>query len=99
MKSRLSILVIAACLWMILFSGLVSAATFESTISRAMSTLKASKGDPTLLVMTDAPYVKVDGACALPWLDQAQEKTGCTVGKGNLLFFQRAQNHPFRQTR
>jgi formylmethanofuran dehydrogenase subunit E-like metal-binding protein len=78
------------------FCGRVFADTFEEVIAQAMQTLKVSKGDPNLLVLTDAPYVRTDGANALPWLDQAQQKTGCTVGKGNLLFFQRPQTHPFR---
>ncbi|WP_319408305.1 FmdE family protein [uncultured Desulfosarcina sp.] len=80
----------------IVSSGCVCAAPFDETVSQAMQTLDVSKGDPGLLVLTDAPYVKVDGECALPWLAKAQEKTGCTVGRGNLLFFQRTQDHPFR---
>ena len=77
------------------FSGHVFADTFEKNVSQAMQNLNLSKGDAGLLVLTNAPYIKADGANALPWLNQAQEKTGCTVGKGNLLFFQRAQSHPF----
>ena len=78
------------------FSGYVFADTFEKNVSQALQTLNVSKGDPDLLMLTNAPYIKVDGASALPWLNQAQEKSGCTVGKGNLLFFQRPQSHPFR---
>ena len=78
------------------FSGHVCADTFEEDVSKAMQDLDVSKGNPGLLVLTNAPYIKMDGASALPWLDQAQDKTGCTVGKGNLLFFQRPQSHPFR---
>ncbi len=77
-------------------SARVFAATFEDMVSQAMQTLKVPKSDPDLLVLTDAPYVKVSGTSALQWLDQAQEKTGCTVGKGNLLFFQRTQTYPLR---
>jgi len=69
---------------------------FPETVSGAMKTLAVSKGDPGLLMMTNAPYVSIDGQCALPYLDQAQELTGCRVGKGNLLFFQRPQAHPLR---
>ncbi|WP_022666157.1 FmdE family protein [Desulfospira joergensenii] len=65
-------------------------------VSGAMKTLDVSKGDPDLLVLTNAPYVKINGQSALSFLDQAQGLTGCTVGKGNLLFFQRAQNRPMR---
>jgi formylmethanofuran dehydrogenase subunit E-like metal-binding protein len=73
-----------------------SADTFTNSVSRAMNSLSVTKNAPGLLLMTDAPYVMVDGTCALPYLDQAQELTGCTVGKGNLLFFQRPQTHPLR---
>jgi formylmethanofuran dehydrogenase subunit E-like metal-binding protein len=74
----------------------VSAATIGQETSIAMKTLNLSKGSGNLLVLTNAPYVKINGACALPYLDQVQEVTGCSVGKGNLLFFQRSQNHPLR---
>jgi formylmethanofuran dehydrogenase subunit E-like metal-binding protein len=65
-------------------------------VSQAMHSLGVSKNDPTLLVLTNATFVKENGTNALKWLDQAQEQSGCTVGKGNLLFFQRPQNHPLR---
>ena len=70
--------------------------TFDQTLSAAMKSLNVEKDAPNLLVMTNAPYVKVDGACALPFLDAAQKLTGSTVGNGRLLFFQRPQNHPLR---
>jgi hypothetical protein len=95
MKNYSSFLLFAVCSIMIFFHGIASADTFESAVSQAMQTLKVSKGDPGLLILTDAPYVKVDGACALPRLAQAQEKTGCTVGKGNLLFFSGRRPTPF----
>lgn len=80
----------------VFFCGQVSAATVEEAVAQAMKTLNVHKNDAGLLLMTDAPYIRVDGACALAYLDQAQDLTGCTVGKGNLLFFQRPQNHPLR---
>jgi len=73
-----------------------SAITFPKIVSQAMKTLAVSKGDPDLLMMTNTPYVIINGQCTLSFLDQAQEVTGCTMGKGNLLFFQRAQTHPLR---
>ncbi|MFW5753353.1 MAG: FmdE family protein [Marinilabiliaceae bacterium] len=78
------------------FYGNVSALTVTDHVSQAMKKLALPKDDPALLLMTNAPYVQVDGKNALPLLDQAQELTGCTVGKGNLLFFQRPQSHPLR---
>lgn len=59
-----------------------------------MKTLDVTKADPDLLLMTNAPYVKVDGACALPHLEQAQALTGCAVGKANQLFFPEAPEPP-----
>jgi formylmethanofuran dehydrogenase subunit E-like metal-binding protein len=74
----------------------VSATTIGQETSQAMEALNLSKGSDNLLVLTNAPYVKVNGTCALPFLGQVQDVTGCSVGKGNLLFFQRSQNHPLR---
>ena len=72
------------------------AATFEETAAQAFKTLELKKGDKDLLLLTNAPYVKVDGNFALPYLQIAEELTGCSVGKGNLLFFQRSQTQPLR---
>jgi formylmethanofuran dehydrogenase subunit E-like metal-binding protein len=88
-------LILALLLSLVINEG-VFAASFTDTVSRAMTTLALTKNDPGLLMMTDAPYAKVNGACALPYLAEAQALTGCTVGKGNLLFFQRPQTHPLR---
>jgi hypothetical protein len=73
-----------------------TAAPFDTAVSTAMQTLSLGKGDSGLLLMTDAPCVKVDGRNAPPYLATAQELTGCSVGRGNLLFFQRPQSHPLR---
>lgn len=78
------------------FGNHVLADMFEENVAQALKNLDVLKGSPDLLILTNAPYISVDGASALPWLDRAQKKTGCTVGKGNLLFFQRPQAHPLR---
>ena len=88
-------IVMAAGLILILW-GSASAVTLGQETCQAMKTLDISKGSGNLLVLTNAPYVKVNGACALHYLKQVQDVTGCSVGKGNLLFFQRSQNHPLR---
>jgi formylmethanofuran dehydrogenase subunit E-like metal-binding protein len=94
-KSSKSGIAMAVGLILIL-CGAVSAATLSQETSQAMNTLDLSKGSANLLVLTNVPYVKVNNACALPYLKQVQDVTGCSVGKGNLLFFQRSQNHPLR---
>ena len=96
MKNRSGASLLFVFLLSLSFCGAVSAATITDAVSRAMNTLSVTKDAPGLLMVTDAPYVRVDDACALPHLDQAQKLTGCTVGKGNLLFFQRPQTHPLR---
>nr|NJM04393.1 hypothetical protein [Desulfobacula sp.] len=85
-----------AVLFIMICCSTAFALDFPETVSGAMKTLAVSKGDPGLLMMTNAPYVRMDGQIALPCLDQAQELTGCRIGKGNLLFFQRPQAHPLR---
>lgn len=76
-------------------NGTMAAAVNPET-TRAMKLIGASKGDRNLLVLTNAPYVNVNGTCALVHLEAVQEATGCSVGRGNLLFFQRPQDHPLR---
>jgi formylmethanofuran dehydrogenase subunit E-like metal-binding protein len=83
-------------LFTLTFVGAAAATPLEEAVSQAMQALKVSRGDARLLLLTDAPYVRVQGASALPYLHEAQSVTGCTVGQGNLLFFQRPQAHPLR---
>jgi formylmethanofuran dehydrogenase subunit E-like metal-binding protein len=47
-------------------------------------------------VLTDATYVRVYGRTSEPVIDLIREETGCTVGRGNLLFFHRPTNHPLK---
>lgn len=93
MKNKLALLLFIVLQAM---TGLASAATLEETVTLALQGLEIKKGDKNLLLLTNAPYVKVDGNLALPYLQTTEELTGCTVGKGNLLFFQRSQTHPLR---
>jgi len=96
MKNIISITLLLSLFLTAFLGNAVWAATFEETVSRAMKTLNVAKGDDSLLMMTNAPYIKVNGSPALSYLDQAQNLTGCTVGKGNLLFYQRFQTQPLR---
>ena len=77
------------CVLLLCIVSVATASTVNQHVEKAMKTLDLKKGSPNLLVMTNAPYATDNGASALPYLDQAQTLTGCTVGKGNLLFFQR----------
>jgi formylmethanofuran dehydrogenase subunit E-like metal-binding protein len=66
-----------------------NAADIRSAIRHGLKDLGAGKGQTGLCVLTDATYVKVDGMTSEPLVDVIREETGCTVGKGNLLFFHR----------
>jgi len=76
--------------------GFAAMPTITPVIEKAMTTLKVTKADSNFLVLTNATSVITDGKSSLPILKQVQEATGAMVGKGNLLFFQRAQNAPLR---
>jgi formylmethanofuran dehydrogenase subunit E-like metal-binding protein len=77
-------------------SGTVNAGDVKSAIRAGLKDLGAEKGHPGLCVLTDATYVRVHGRTTEPVIDLIREETGCTVGRGNLLFFHRPTNHPLR---
>lgn len=85
-----------AIVFILMTHMVVASETLDSHIANAMQKLNVTQSDSCLLVVTDATYVKVNGNPALPFLAKAEEVTGCSVGQGNLLFFQRPQNHPLR---
>jgi len=97
MKRRpLLFAVMTAWALMLLVVNHAGAAALETEIGQAMAYLKVVKGDPDLLVLTNAPFVQPGGRSALPELAVVEQFTGCSVGNINLLFFQRPQNHPLR---
>jgi formylmethanofuran dehydrogenase subunit E-like metal-binding protein len=87
---------VAACALVLLAVSHAGAAALDAEVTAAMTRLKAVKADADLLVLTDAPFVRPGARSALPELAVVEKLTGCTVGGGNLLFFQRPQNHPLR---
>ncbi|MES0351118.1 MAG: FmdE family protein, partial [Desulfobacteria bacterium] len=74
----------------------LNAADLRSAIRDGLKDLDARKGETGLCVLTDASYVIIDGETTEPLVDLIREETGCTVGKGNLLFFHRPINHPLK---
>ena len=71
-----------------------SCATDVSGLIRgAMKTLGAQRGDFNLCVLTDSTYVNVAGRSTEEYVDMVEGETGCSVGKGNLLFFRRPSNY------
>ncbi len=72
------------------------AADVKGLIKGGMQDLKIEKGNPNLLALTDATYVKVNGKTSEGYVDMIQEITGCSIGKGNLLFFHRPITYPLK---
>lgn len=73
-----------------------NAADIRSAVRNGMKDLGAVKGETGLCVLTDATYVRVEGRTSEPLVDMIQEETGCTVGRGNLLFFHRPIDYPLK---
>ncbi|MBW1692106.1 MAG: hypothetical protein DRG87_10620 [Deltaproteobacteria bacterium] len=72
------------------------AADVKGLIKGSMQDLKIEKGSPNLLALTDATYVKVNGKTSEGYVDMIREVTGCSIGKGNLLFFHRPIAYPLK---
>jgi len=69
-------------------------ADVRQLVRQGVHDLGVKKGNPKLCALTDAPYVKLKGKTAHEYVDVIREETGCSIGKGNLLFFQRPVGHP-----
>jgi formylmethanofuran dehydrogenase subunit E-like metal-binding protein len=72
------------------------AADVDGLIKEGMRDLKIDKGSPGLLTLTNATYVKLNGTSTEGYVEIIQETTGCSVGKGNLLFFHRPIPSPLK---
>ena len=85
------VLLLAASTW-------ASPAATEVTplLEQALADLGAQPGDAGLCVITDASYVTLGGRTTEEYVDLIQEATGCSIGKGNLLFVQRPANYPLK---
>ena len=91
----MKLFIVATTLFLSLVEN-VYAVDVREAIRNGLKDLNAKKGDAQLCVMTDATYVRVDGKTSEEYVDLIQEETGCSVGKGNLLFFHRRMNYPLK---
>jgi len=71
-------------------------ADVEGLIQQGLKDLGVRKGDPRICAITDATYVKLDGKTTEEYVDLIQEITGCSIGRGNLLFFHRPITYPLK---
>jgi len=74
--------------------GKDSSQDVSELLKGAVQTLGTEKGSLNLSVLTNATYVKLNGRTTETYVDVIGRETGCSVGKGNLLFFQRPAQHP-----
>ncbi len=66
----------------------------ETHIKGVMRALSVKPGDPGLCVLTNAGYAMPGGGETLAHADELQTHTGCSLGRGNLLFFHRPSDSP-----
>ena len=95
MNRTTKVLIVATILFLALIEN-VYAVDMRRAIRDGLKDLNAKKSDAHLCAMTDATYVRVNGKTSEHYVDLIQEETGCTVGKGNLLFFHRPMNYPLK---
>jgi len=88
--------IVLAVLLIVCFAQVLWAADVNSLIKEGMRDLKIDKGSPGLLALTNATYVKVNGTSTEGYVEIIQEETGCSIGKGNLLFFHRPVTYPLK---
>lgn len=67
--------------------GKDSSRDVSELLKGALQTLGVEKGSPDLCVLTDATYVKLGGGTTETYMEMIGRETGCSIGKGNLLFF------------
>ena len=92
---RLPFILIAVFL-MVCFSQNLWAADVKDLLNDGMADVKAEKGSPSLLALTNATFVVVNGNSSEGYVDMIQEITGCSIGKKNLLFYHRPATSPLR---
>jgi formylmethanofuran dehydrogenase subunit E-like metal-binding protein len=80
----------------VLTASSVSAAKFTQLIGSNLKALGLKPGDARLCVLTNAPYVNLNGRPAVGYVDRIQAATGCSVGRVNLLFYHRPVYTPPR---
>lgn len=71
------------------FCGAATGDEISDSVTNAMKHIRISHGEKSLCVITDASYVMMNGHTTERYLDVIGEKTGCSIGKGNLLLFHR----------
>jgi formylmethanofuran dehydrogenase subunit E-like metal-binding protein len=80
-------------IFLLVFS--VNAQELTHELSNCLKELKIKKGDPRLLVLTNAPYVKLKDIDSSKLMSIIEKETGVSYSKNNLWFYHSQQNAPF----
>ncbi len=81
---------VATVVLVVLIPRLLCAAGMVDAVGAGLRSLDLKKGDPALCVLSNAVYV--DHAA----LDMLEDRTGCSLGKGNLLFYHCPSGRPLK---
>jgi formylmethanofuran dehydrogenase subunit E-like metal-binding protein len=88
--------IVLAVVLIVCFAYGLGASDVKGLLKDSIQDLRIEKGSPELLALTNATYVKVNGKTTEGYVDIIQETTGCSIGKGNLLFFHRPVTYPLK---
>ncbi|MFW6147666.1 MAG: FmdE family protein [Thermodesulfobacteriota bacterium] len=88
--------IVLAVFLIVCFAPGLWAADVGNLIQEGMRDLKIDKVSPALLALTNATYVKINDKTTEGYVEIIQETTGCSIGKGNLLFFHRPVTGPLK---
>ena len=88
--------IIAIPIFLFLAISPLYGADVKGLIQQGLKDLGVKKGDPRICALTDATYVKLNGKTTEEYVDLIQEITGCSIGRGNLLFFHRPITYPLK---
>jgi len=94
--NRMCRTLLLSIVFVFVLASTVNAFDIRKDLRKGLNTLNAKRDDPTLCIITDATYVRINGKTTESFVDIIREETGCTVGQANLLFFHRPINYPLK---
>ena len=68
-------------------SGVCAESGLTALVGSSLQQLQVAKGSGDLAALTNANYVRLRGQTTEKYVDEIAAATGCSVGKGNMLFF------------
>ena len=88
--------IFVSALLLICIAKTASSDEVSELLNSGLKELEIEKGSENLCVITDATHVRSRNETTESIIDTIQEATGCTIGRGNLLFLHRTSNYPLK---